>query len=159
MMLPATVKPVADLFRRHYQILDSGCWLWTGAKKNDRGYGVMWFRKRSVRATHVSLYLDGRERPGEKFGALHSCDNPACVNPAHLRWGTQRENAKDASDRGRINIEASRANGRKNKGRRFSHCRSGKHELTDDNRGTGGTCLRCQNERRRERRMAAKAAA
>ena len=29
--------------------------------------------------------------------ALHSCHNPACINPAHLRWGTAKENADDRS--------------------------------------------------------------
>lgn len=32
--------------------------------------------------------------------ALHSCDNPPCVNPHHLRWGTNRENALDRAERG-----------------------------------------------------------
>lgn len=32
---------------------------------------------------------------------LHSCDNPPCVNPAHLRVGTGSENQQDAWDRKR----------------------------------------------------------
>ena len=39
--------------------------------------------------------------------ALHSCDNPACFLPAHLRWGTHSENMQDKALRGerRINLK------------------------------------------------------
>lgn len=33
---------------------------------------------------------------------LHSCDNPPCFNPAHLRMGTQRENIQDCVRKGRF---------------------------------------------------------
>lgn len=35
---------------------------------------------------------------------LHSCDNPGCVNPAHLRAGTQSENILEAFAKGRKKI-------------------------------------------------------
>jgi hypothetical protein len=75
------------------------CWPWT-AKKSPQGYGLFTYRKKTVRATHVSLVLAGLPRPGDML-ALHSCDNPSCVNPAHLRWGTSDENTADRVSRGR----------------------------------------------------------
>lgn len=35
------------------------------------------------------------------LNVLHSCDNPPCVRPDHLRVGTQRDNAQDAIKRHR----------------------------------------------------------
>ena len=32
---------------------------------------------------------------------MHTCDNKRCINPAHLRAGTQSENLKDAYNKGR----------------------------------------------------------
>lgn len=33
----------------------------------------------------------------------HACDRPECCNPGHLLVGTQKDNAKDASKRDRLN--------------------------------------------------------
>jgi hypothetical protein len=33
--------------------------------------------------------------------ALHSCDNPVCVNPKHIRWGSGSENTSEAFAKGR----------------------------------------------------------
>lgn len=75
------------------------CWPWL-AQANADGRGLMSYRGRKVRATHIALMMVGKPRP-PGHGALHSCDNPNCVNPSHLRWGTDQENIADKLARGR----------------------------------------------------------
>lgn len=84
---------------------DDDCWLWTGAV-NKHEYGSIYIsRAAGTRlATHVALVLDGRPRPSQQHHALHRCDTPRCVNPAHLRWGTHAENMADMRERGRLDL-------------------------------------------------------
>lgn len=79
------------------------CWIWTGAL-NSYGYGVMKGPNgRQVGAHRFSLEIH-KGAIAKGMLALHSCppgDNPACVNPEHLRPGTAKDNAQDAVLRGR----------------------------------------------------------
>lgn len=76
------------------------CWLWTGTR-SEKGYGEFFVgNRRKMRATRVMLELTGRPRP-ENTEACHTCDNPSCVRPEHLWWGTRRENMLDMVAKGR----------------------------------------------------------
>jgi Zinc-binding loop region of homing endonuclease len=82
---------------------NSGCWLWLGAL-GDHGYGHMHVlvggKKRTKKATHISLELDGRPILNG-LDALHRCDNRICVNPGHLVIGTRADNNHDTIRKGR----------------------------------------------------------
>lgn len=75
------------------------CWPWLGTK-TAAGYGNIMVCGKRIYATHIALMLDGRPRV-DALQALHSCDNPPCQNPAHLRWGTNADNRADSISRGR----------------------------------------------------------
>ena len=76
------------------------CWEWT-AYKNRKGYGYFSIAGAGVTGAHrVSWeFANGSIPPG--LYVLHSCDRPSCVNPAHLRTGTQTDNMRDMIGRGR----------------------------------------------------------
>ena len=69
------------------------CWLWT-AGKNKKGYGNVTVGGKGKKAHRVAYTL--------AFGPIprgleidHTCHNPACVRPAHLRLATTKQNAEN----------------------------------------------------------------
>lgn len=75
------------------------CWMWIG-RKDSKGYGIHYANSESYRAHRFSWSLVNGPIP---FGmvVMHACDNPSCVNPAHLSVGTHADNIRDRENKGR----------------------------------------------------------
>lgn len=76
------------------------CWAWTGTKKED-GRGRVIVDGRVVYAYRRAWELVNGEPIPAHLHACHHCDNPNCVNPAHIFLGTTRDNLRDAAAKGR----------------------------------------------------------
>ena len=100
---PATVAPLSERVMSKVRVEASGCWVWQGSAGKD-GYGRMVYRldgQRVIRGAHrVSWEVANGPIP-EGMHVLHRCDNPPCVNPAHLFLGTQADNMRDMTRKGR----------------------------------------------------------
>lgn len=95
-----------------------GCWIWTGSK-DDAGYALIRLKKRAVIASRLSYFL-ANGNLDETLHVCHTCDNPPCVNPAHLFLGTLTDNVRDCTSKGR------------HAGQKKTHCPKG-HEYTPEN--------------------------
>ena len=124
-------------FSRKIQVNDNGCWEWQGTKDSQR-YGRLKVNGKPIFAHRFSYSIfKGPLQPG--LCIMHTCDNPPCCNPEHLRQGTHGDNMRDKVNKGRCYWK------------KQTHCVNG-HEFTVENtyirpsRPTERYCVRCKRE-------------
>lgn len=75
------------------------CWNWN-AHKDRQGYGKIGINRRGVLA-HRIVYLVHHGEIPSNMCVMHTCDNPACCNPSHLKLGTVADNNRDRKNKNR----------------------------------------------------------
>jgi hypothetical protein len=94
-----------DRFKSKYEIVESGCWEWTGALYQN-GYGMACYRRgtrKTFLAHRISWSIFNSAPIPDRMMVCHTCDNRKCVNPSHLYVGTGKDNNSDTVNRNRGN--------------------------------------------------------
>lgn len=73
---------------------EDDCWPWTGYAEG--GYGLFFWHGRMYGAHELALSFTTGEERHPTLDTCHSCNNPPCCNPAHLRFDTRASNVADA---------------------------------------------------------------
>ncbi len=87
-----------------YEVTDRGCWVVTSHKPTTGGYVSAWVDGRTQLLHRWSLEKSLGRPITSGLLSIHSCDNPPCINPDHLREGTHADNNRDMWERGRARV-------------------------------------------------------
>jgi hypothetical protein len=106
---------ILERFWQYFQVgLPDACWEWDGTRTH-YGHGLIRVINREVGdctwlAHRIAFYVHYGIDPYPDC-VCHTCDNPPCVNPAHLFQGTHADNNRDRHSKGRSIMPTNRARG------------------------------------------------
>lgn len=78
-----------------WTVTESGCWEWSGSL-DIYGYGQMAVNRGRPWKAYRIAYEAWVKVPAPNVDICHTCDNPPCINPAHLFEGSRHVNVTDA---------------------------------------------------------------
>lgn len=100
-MAPTTLETYKTRFWSRVAVGEpDACWPWLLRAADPFGYGGFWMMGRLIHSHRVAWMFTRGEIP-KGICVLHRCDNPPCVNPAHLFLGTKSINSLDRHAKGR----------------------------------------------------------
>ncbi len=96
-------EKIIQRFMENVDVFQSpeNCWEWQGPMLWN-GYGKMDVCAKMHRAHRISYVIHNGEEIPDGMVIMHTCDNRRCVNPLHLKLGTQIENLADCKKKGRL---------------------------------------------------------
>ena len=99
-----------------YEIDSNGCWNNVSHAVDKDGYGKIQYHKKYYRIHRLIYELENNIELLPHEIVMHTCDNPRCFNPSHLKLGTSQDNMQDKI----------------NKNRQAKNEQHGRHKLTDE---------------------------
>ena len=98
--MPGRHATAADRFMRYVTTSNEGCWEWQGGR-HPKGHGKFLGDGGKRTYAHRFSYSLWVGPIPSGMNVLHRCDNPPCVNPAHLFLGSTADNNADMRAKGR----------------------------------------------------------
>lgn len=89
-----------EYLKANVVIDDNGCWLWQGSIGSSKGYGRA-KRLNGCQWAHRNSFAVFKRPLTMLELALHTCDNPPCINPEHLYAGNYHDNNSRSLELGR----------------------------------------------------------
>lgn len=77
-----------------WTVTESGCWEWNGSL-DSHGYGQLAVNRGRPWKAYRIAYEAWVKVPEPNVDICHTCDNPRCINPAHLFEGSRQDNITD----------------------------------------------------------------
>ena len=126
--------------RGNVTISENGCYIW-GRSLHAAGYGQVYVKGRGMTLAHRRAWeLANKGVLGSLDVVCHQCDNPPCVNPAHLEVGDHARNIREAIERGLA--KPGEYNRKKNRCIRGHEYSAANTYVRPD--GTGRVCKKCR---------------